>query len=54
MTKVAIIGLGGIGKIQLVLELVYRVGDRYKNCLVIWIPAINMESLYQAYLDVAR
>jgi hypothetical protein len=24
------------------------------NCLAIWIPATNMESLYQAYLDVAR
>ena len=53
-TKVAITGLGGVGKTQLVLELVYRIRDRYKNCLVIWIPATNMESLYQAYLDVAR
>jgi hypothetical protein len=53
-TKVAITGLGGIGKTQLVLELVYRIRDRYKNCLVIWIPATNMESLHQAYQDVAR
>ncbi len=53
-TKVAITGLGGIGKTQLVLELVYRIKDRYKNCLVIWIPATNMESLHQSYLDVAR
>jgi hypothetical protein len=45
-TKVAITRLGGIGKTQLVLELVYRIRDRYKNCLVIWIPATNMESLY--------
>jgi hypothetical protein len=53
-TKVAITGLGGIGKTQLVLELVYRIRDRYKNCLVIWIPATNIESLHQAYLDAAR
>ncbi|KAH8588759.1 hypothetical protein B0O99DRAFT_524437 [Bisporella sp. PMI_857] len=53
-TKVAIIGLGGIGKTQLVLELVYRIRDKYKNCLVIWIPATNIESLHQAYLDIAR
>ena len=53
-TKVAITGLGGIGKTQLVLELIYRMRDRYKSCLVIWIPATNIESLYQAYLDVAR
>jgi putative hemolysin len=53
-TKVAITGLGGIGKTQLLLELAYRIRDRYKNCLVIWIPATNRESLHQAYQDVAR
>ncbi|EDN92191.1 hypothetical protein SS1G_08054 [Sclerotinia sclerotiorum 1980 UF-70] len=54
MTKVAITGLGGIGKTQLLLELVYRIRDRYKDCLVIWIPATNTESLHQAYREVAR
>jgi tetratricopeptide (TPR) repeat protein len=53
-TKVAITGLGGIGKTQLLLELVYRIRDRYKDCLVIWIPATNTESLHQAYGEVAR
>jgi tetratricopeptide (TPR) repeat protein len=53
-TKIAITGLGGVGKTQLVLELVYRIRDRYKNCIVIWIPAIGIESLHQSYLDVAR
>ncbi|KAH8796360.1 hypothetical protein BGZ57DRAFT_998111 [Hyaloscypha finlandica] len=53
-TKVAITGLGGVGKTQLVLALVYRIREKYKNCSVIWISATNMESLHQAYLDVAR
>jgi Cdc6-like AAA superfamily ATPase len=53
-TKVVVTGLGGIGKTQLVLELAYRIRHRYKNCLMIWIPATNIESLHQAYLDVAR
>ena len=53
-TKVAITGLGGVGKTQLVLELAYRIRERYENCLVIWIPATNIESLHQAYLNVAR
>ena len=53
-TRLAIRGLGGMGKTQLVLELVYQTRDRHKNCSVIWIPATNMESLEQAYLDVAR
>ena len=28
--------------------------DKHKNCLVIWIPATDMESLYQVYLNIAR
>jgi len=37
-----------------VLELVYRIRDKHKNCSVIWIPATNIESLYQAYLNIGR
>jgi len=53
-TKVAIMGLGGVGKTQLALELAYRLRIKDKNCSIIWIPAINRESLEQAYLDVAK
>jgi len=48
------VGLGGIGKTQLVLELIYRIRENHKNCSVIWIPATNTESLHQAYVDVVR
>ncbi|KAH9204602.1 P-loop containing nucleoside triphosphate hydrolase protein [Leptodontidium sp. 2 PMI_412] len=53
-TRTAIVGLGGVSKTQLALELAYQIRDKYRNCVVIWIPATNVESLYQAYLDVAR
>jgi Cdc6-like AAA superfamily ATPase len=53
-TKVADMGLGGVGKTQLTLEFVYRVKNKHRNCSVIWLPATNPESLYQAYQDVAR
>ncbi|PVH69398.1 HET-domain-containing protein [Cadophora sp. DSE1049] len=53
-TRTAIVGLGGVGKTQLALELAYQVRDKYRNCSVIWIPATNTESLHQAYLNVAR
>ncbi|KAL6802680.1 heterokaryon incompatibility protein domain-containing protein [Trichoderma sp. SZMC 28013] len=51
--KVAISGLGGVGKTQLALELVYRIKDDHKNCSVIWIPATSKESLGQAYRNAA-
>jgi len=53
-TKTAIVGLGGIGKTQLALELAYRTRTKYKNCSVFWIPATDMDSLHQAYRDVTQ
>jgi tetratricopeptide (TPR) repeat protein len=53
-TKIAITGLGGVGKTQLVLELLYRTKQTHANCSIIWIPATKRESLEQAYLHVAQ
>jgi tetratricopeptide (TPR) repeat protein len=52
--KVAIIGLGGVGKTQIALELAYRIQRRYPECSVFWVPATNIESLQQAYLEIGR
>ncbi|KAI9740029.1 MAG: hypothetical protein M1818_004780 [Claussenomyces sp. TS43310] len=52
--RIAIRGLGGVGKTKLVLELIYRTSEKHEDCSVIWIPAINAETLQQAYLDVAQ
>jgi tetratricopeptide (TPR) repeat protein len=52
--KVAIVGLGGVGKTQLVLELLFRTRYKHANFTIIWIPATNSESLHQAYLEVAQ
>ncbi|KAK2594005.1 hypothetical protein QQS21_008267 [Conoideocrella luteorostrata] len=52
--KVAICGLGGIGKTQLVLELLYRAKQKDKNCSAIWIQATSMESLDRGYHAVAQ
>ena len=53
-TKIAITGLGGVGKTQVVLELVHQAKEKYENCLIIWIPAINMEGIQQSYQGVAQ
>ena len=52
-TKIAVCGLGGVGKTQLVLELLYRVREKDKNYSAIWIQATSMESLDQGYHTVA-
>lgn len=53
-TKVAVSGLGGVGKTQLVLELLYRLRETHKHYSAIWIQATSMESLDQGYHAVAQ
>jgi GTPase SAR1 family protein len=45
LKKIAIFGLGGVGKTSLTIELVYRIREDHKDCLIFWIPATNFESL---------
>lgn len=53
-TKVAVSGLGGVGKTQLVLEFLYRLKEKNKQYSAIWIQATTMESLDQGYHEAAR
>jgi tetratricopeptide (TPR) repeat protein len=53
-SKIVITGLGGIGKTQLVTELTYRTIEKHENCSVFWIPAMDPESLHQAYINIAQ
>ncbi|KAI9652559.1 MAG: hypothetical protein M1821_008366 [Bathelium mastoideum] len=52
--KLAITGLGGIGKTQIALELAYRVRTKASDCSIFWIPAINKEGLEQTFIDIMQ
>jgi hypothetical protein len=52
--QVALVGLGGIGKTQTVLEFAYRVKDSWPDYSIYWIPALSMESMEQACSEIAR
>ena len=51
--KLALVGLGGVGKTQVALELAYTVKERWPEYSVFWVPAISAESFEQAYRDIA-
>lgn len=51
--KIALFGLGGVGKTQIVLETVYQIREIYPDCSIFWLSAVDMESLHQAYLKMA-
>jgi len=52
--KFAIIGLGGVGKTQIALELAYRIREKYSDCSVFWVPATSTENLQQAYVEIGQ
>jgi nucleoside phosphorylase/tetratricopeptide (TPR) repeat protein len=53
-SKIAIYGLGGVGKTQIALELAYRMRERDSSCSIFWIPCTSYESVEQAYMTIAH
>ncbi|KAF4232361.1 hypothetical protein CNMCM6805_010007 [Aspergillus fumigatiaffinis] len=52
--KLAITGLGGVGKTQIALELAYRMRDREPQCSIFWIPCTSYDAVEQAYISIAQ
>ncbi|KAK8017131.1 hypothetical protein PG991_008207 [Apiospora marii] len=50
----AIVGLGGVGKTQVVLQFAYWVKENQPDYSVFWVPAYSEESFEQAYMEIAR
>ncbi|MDI1484963.1 MAG: hypothetical protein OHK93_000097 [Ramalina farinacea] len=51
--KLALVGLGGIGKSQVALELAYAVKERWPDRSILWVPAVSRETFEQAYKEIA-
>jgi tetratricopeptide (TPR) repeat protein len=52
--RVAIFGLGGVGKTQIALEFAHQLQERQPDCSVFWIPATSVERMLEAYLEIGR
>ncbi|QKX63759.1 uncharacterized protein TRUGW13939_10930 [Talaromyces rugulosus] len=52
--RMAITGLGGVGKTQVALELAYRIRDREPECSVFWIPCISHAMIEQMFLHLSQ
>ncbi|CAG7916566.1 unnamed protein product [Penicillium olsonii] len=52
-SRIALVGLGGVGKSQVAIEYCYRLRDRSPDTWVIWIYASNATRFEQSCRDVA-
>ncbi|KAK1613488.1 hypothetical protein BDP81DRAFT_513692 [Colletotrichum phormii] len=52
--KVALCGLGGIGKTQVALKLAYLTKQEKPDYSIFWVPASSKETFNEAYLAIAR
>ncbi|KAF5236404.1 hypothetical protein FAUST_6554 [Fusarium austroamericanum] len=50
--KVALVGLGGIGKTQIALQLAYWVKEKKQGYSVFWVPALSRASFEQACAQI--
>ncbi|KAH7459857.1 hypothetical protein FOMA001_g19797 [Fusarium oxysporum f. sp. matthiolae] len=50
--KAALVGLGGIGKTQIALQLAYQIKEKKKHYSVFWVPALSRASFEQACMRI--
>jgi tetratricopeptide (TPR) repeat protein len=52
--RVAITGLGGIGKTQMALETAFRIREKISDCSVFWVSAANTTNFDSGYRQIAQ
>ncbi|KAK3326646.1 P-loop containing nucleoside triphosphate hydrolase protein [Apodospora peruviana] len=52
--RVALVGLGGVGKTQVALALALWTKANITDCSVFWVPALSSATFEQAYTHIAR
>lgn len=53
-SRVAVVGLGGIGKTQVALTFAYSVWKTHAGLSVFWMPAVSDETIDKAFEEIAE
>ncbi|ETS75698.1 hypothetical protein PFICI_12642 [Pestalotiopsis fici W106-1] len=52
--RVALVGLGGVGKTQIAVRFAYQIKESQSDCSIFWVPLLGKSSLEQAYIEIAK
>ncbi|KAI1870393.1 uncharacterized protein JN550_005321 [Neoarthrinium moseri] len=52
--RMAVVGLGGIGKTQIALHFAYNVKEKWPDYSIFWVPVLSHSSVEQAYVEIAK
>ncbi|KAK0638483.1 acyl transferase/acyl hydrolase/lysophospholipase [Cercophora newfieldiana] len=52
--KAAIVGLGGMGKTQIALQLAYWTKEKHPEYSIFWVPILSNATFDQAYTEIAK
>uniref|UniRef100_A0A8H7NHZ5 Nucleoside phosphorylase domain-containing protein n=1 Tax=Bionectria ochroleuca TaxID=29856 RepID=A0A8H7NHZ5_BIOOC len=52
--KMALVGLGGIGKTQIALQFAYQVKEKRPEYSIFWLPVLSDEGAGRAYAEIAK
>ncbi|KAG4274652.1 hypothetical protein FPRO04_14482 [Fusarium proliferatum] len=52
--KMALVGLGGVGKTQIALRFAYQMKEKRPDYSIFWVPVLSDETAERAYADIAK
>ncbi|MCJ1268442.1 hypothetical protein MMC22_008330 [Lobaria immixta] len=53
-SRVALVGLGGVGKSQLAIQYCYQIREKWPETWIFWVHASNAARIEQGYRDIAE
>ncbi|KAH7239941.1 uncharacterized protein BKA55DRAFT_542540 [Fusarium redolens] len=52
--RMALVGLGGVGKTQIALRFAYQIKEERPDYSIFWVPVLSDETAEGAYMDIAK
>ncbi|QKD61685.2 uncharacterized protein FOBCDRAFT_254038 [Fusarium oxysporum Fo47] len=54
VNRIALVGLGGVGKTQIALQFAHEVKEKHPHYSIFWVPTLSNEGAERAYVEIAK